>query len=289
MHALIVEDDTYYSQLVSEWLEDLGFDVNRAFTLQDALLESANDLYNVFIIDLMLPNDPSLSGVSIEESRGGFLAGLALAKRVRRQCSNRPIVLLTGTRPDSTVWEWAAEHNVSIVDKFDGESALLSAFERAGVLTNPTTPRAFIVHGRDETTLEDVRTYIVNVLRWQAPFVLREQPSLGKTVIEKFEESALRVDCVFVLLTPDDTVSGPAVSDTKRRSRQNVIFELGFFYAHFGRRSGRVFLLHKGDVEIPSDIHGIVWVDITNGVLSAHEQIAREVSHLAGIRPPVGI
>jgi len=220
-----------------------------------------------------------------EESRGGFLAGLALAKRVRRQRPDRPIILLTGTRPAADVWGWANEHNVPIVDKSDGEPALLSAFERAGVRTNPVTPRAFIVHGRDEQTLADVRTYIVNVLHWQEPIVLRDQPSLGKTIIEKFEESALRVDCVFVLLTPDDTVPAPDTNDAKRRSRQNVIFELGFFYALFGRQAGRVLLLHKGDVEIPSDIHGIVWVDIANGVLSAHEQIAREVSHLIGIRP----
>src|SRR5258707_14639269 len=99
MLALIVEDDTYYSQVVSEWLEDRGFDVTRSSTLQDALLECAHDKHDVFIIDLMLPNDPSLSGVSVEESRGGFLAGFALAKRVRRKRSNRPIVLLTNLRP----------------------------------------------------------------------------------------------------------------------------------------------------------------------------------------------
>jgi len=285
MLALVVEDDAYYAQLISEWLDERGFAVKKSSTLQDSLLEITNDIYAVFVVDLMLPNDPEASGVSVEESRGGFLAGLALAKRVRRQRPDRPIIMLTGTRPETAVWEWANEHNVPIVDKSDGEAALLSALERVGIFTNPRTPRAFIVHGRDEKTLADVRTYIANVLHWQEPIVLREQPSQGKTIIEKFEESALRVDCVFVLVTPDDTVSAPATNDARRRSRQNVIFELGFFYALFGRQSGRVLLLHKGDVELPSDMHGIVWVDIVNGILSAHEQIAREVSHLTRNRP----
>jgi len=47
-----------------------------------------------------------------------------------------------------------------------------------------------------------------------------------------------------------------ASNDEHRRARQNVIFELGFFYGLLGRYEGRVIALRKGDVEIPSDIHG---------------------------------
>ena len=42
------------------------------------------------------------------------------------------------------------------------------------------------------------------------------------------------------------------------RARQNVIPELGYFLAKLGRE--RVCALKKGDVETPSDIHGVVWV-----------------------------
>jgi predicted nucleotide-binding protein len=44
----------------------------------------------------------------------------------------------------------------------------------------------------------------------------------------------------------------------KERARQNVILELGYFLAALGHE--RVCALKKGDVETPSDIHGIVWV-----------------------------
>lgn len=44
----------------------------------------------------------------------------------------------------------------------------------------------------------------------------------------------------------------------------------------FSRGSGRVLLLHKGPVEIPSDTVGIEYIDITNGIESAGEILRRE-------------
>jgi predicted nucleotide-binding protein len=136
------------------------------------------------------------------------------------------------------------------------------------------------VHGQDENTLLEVKTFIQKVLKWQKPIVLRDQPSRGKTIIEKFEEYAQRVDCVFVLLTPDDKPIKRSTNDDKRRARQNVIFELGFFYAQFGRKAGRVFALRKGSLELPSDMQGIVWIDISKGIKAATKEIRKEVAHI---------
>jgi predicted nucleotide-binding protein len=117
-------------------------------------------------------------------------------------------------------------------------------------------------------------------LKWQEPIVLREQPSGGKTLIEKFESYARKVDCVFVLLTPDDQIVSAEINEQKRRSRQNVIFEAGFFYGTLDRSSGKILLLHKGPVELPSDVSGIVWIDISNGIQAAGEEIRKEVASL---------
>ena len=63
------------------------------------------------------------------------------------------------------------------------------------------------------------------------------------------------------LLTPDDfgspTSAPPAQSS---RARQNVIFELGYFAGKLGR--GRACLLRKGQVEIPSDLYGVIYTDM---------------------------
>jgi len=67
-------------------------------------------------------------------------------------------------------------------------------------------------------------------------------------------------------------------NNQKRRARQNVIFELGFFYGQLGRHSGRILVLHKGPVEIPTDISGIIWIDISNGIETAGEIIRKELS-----------
>lgn len=60
-----------------------------------------------------------------------------------------------------------------------------------------------------------------------------------------------------VLLTPDDE-GGRKGDAPKPRARQNVVLELGYFMGRLGRN--RVCALKKGDIEIPSDYSGIVYV-----------------------------
>jgi predicted nucleotide-binding protein len=145
--------------------------------------------------------------------------------------------------------------------------------------------RTFIVHGHDHDVLYRLKDYIQNVLKLGEPTVLRDMPGLGKTLIEKFEQEAEAVEVVFVLLTPDDlAVSLREPEDQKRRARQNVILELGFFLGRLGRKSGRVLLLYKGSLEIPSDIDGVGYIDISNGIESAGEAIRRELSALGVLR-----
>jgi len=145
--------------------------------------------------------------------------------------------------------------------------------------------RSFIVHGHDSQSLYELKDYLQNTLGLGQPVVLRDTPSLGKTIIEKFEREAEANEVVFVLLTPDDKAVDPAKPDAEnRRARQNVILELGFFLGKLGRESGKILLLHKGSVEIPSDIAGIEYIDITDGIKSAGEDIRRELRALGILR-----
>lgn len=143
--------------------------------------------------------------------------------------------------------------------------------------------RSFIVHGHDENAKLALKNYLQNTFHWPEPVILAEKPSGGKTIIEKFEDYSDNIDVVFVLLTPDD-MGGAAGSAAAARARQNVIYELGHFAGRFGRTSGRVILLHKGNLELPSDLAGVVYIDISNGIPAAGEEIRREMIHLTRIR-----
>ena len=87
-----------------------------------------------------------------------------------------------------------------------------------------------------------------------------EQPNQGRTIIEKYEQSAAEVGFAVVLMTPDDMGAAVSSDVQNQRARQNVIFELGYFAGKLGR--GRVCLLRKGNVEIPSDLFGVVYTDM---------------------------
>ena len=142
----------------------------------------------------------------------------------------------------------------------------------------PQLPTPFIVHGHDSAAKLDLKNFLQNTLGFPEPVILHEQPSGGRTIIEKLEHYGKRCDLVFALLTPDDpAANGSESNDAKRRARQNVIFELGYFMAALGRHSGRVLLLHKGPLDLPSDISGLIYIDVTSGVLSAGEQIRQEL------------
>jgi predicted nucleotide-binding protein len=119
--------------------------------------------------------------------------------------------------------------------------------------------KVFVVHGHDEAARLAVARFLEQI--GLEAIILSEQPDQGRTIIEKFEECAADVGFAVVLLTPDDLGGGVATAPaTSSRARQNVIFELGYFAGKLGR--GRACLMRKGAVEIPSDLHGVIYTDM---------------------------
>ncbi|MNB80011.1 putative nucleotide-binding protein containing TIR-like domain protein [compost metagenome] len=148
--------------------------------------------------------------------------------------------------------------------------ALMEDLADLDVESNPSLPaisepvpqelsrRVFVVHGHDEAAMHGLARFLEK-LGLEA-IILKEQPDQGRTIIEKFEAAAGDVGFAVVLLTPDD-LGGSIKADTSdARARQNVIFELGYFAGKLGR--GRVCLLRKGHVEIPSDLYGVIYTDM---------------------------
>ncbi len=116
--------------------------------------------------------------------------------------------------------------------------------------------KVFIVHGRDNELKESVARFVEKM--GLEAIILHEQANAGRTIIEKFENAA-DVGFAIVLLTPDD-VGGLTNSELQPRARQNVVFELGYFIGNLGRN--HVAALIKDNVEIPSDISGVVYIGI---------------------------
>ena len=126
--------------------------------------------------------------------------------------------------------------------------------------TSAQSDAVFIVHGHDVAAKQETAR-LLERLKLQA-VILDEQTNQGRTIIEKFEDHAAECSFAVVLLTPDD-FGRARDGEEKPRARQNVLFELGYFMARLGR--GRVCALHKGGLELPSDIQGVIWISFDDG------------------------
>ncbi len=120
--------------------------------------------------------------------------------------------------------------------------------------------RVFVVHGHDERRLLEVKEVISS--QGLEPVILRDLPNGGKSIIEKFE-AASDVGFAVILLTGDDIGKSKTDLMEQSRARQNVILELGYFVGKLSR--SKVCALADDGVELPSDIHGVVYTKLDHG------------------------
>ena len=118
------------------------------------------------------------------------------------------------------------------------------------------TKKIFIVHGHDDE-MKSAVARLLEKLDFE-PIILNEQADQGRTIIEKFEEESDVGFAVVLMSEEDDMGAEVGSSDYKPRARQNVILELGYFIGKLGRKN-HVCVLKKGNVEVPSDILGVVY------------------------------
>ncbi len=126
-------------------------------------------------------------------------------------------------------------------------------------LSIPVIDKIFIVHGHDG----EIKEAVARLLEKQGiiPIILNEQVNQGQTIIEKFEKYA-NVGAAIALFTNDDVGYAKNTNDRRPRARQNVVFEAGYFMGKFGR--DRVILIAEKEIEIPSDLSGVVYTDRNN-------------------------
>ena len=178
-------------------------------------------------------------GLSATDTQDNLIKYRLFVGRLSRMLNNDETLLQADIRDGDEI-------TVSPEVTAGGEASSQSAGRR-------NRERVFIVHGHDDAMREAVARFLE-----KAGFVavlLGENVNKGRTIIEKFEYHS-DVKFAVILLSPDDFGS-KAGTPASSRARQNVILEWGYFMGRLGRE--RAFALKKGDIELPSDVLGILW------------------------------
>lgn len=172
--------------------------------------------------------------------------------------------------PMNATEEWWAEkraetlpEQLTLLGGFIGLLRTEIELAEPGPMTNAVADhsksrKVFVVHGHQHGAKEEVARFVER-LGFEA-VILHEQPNLGRTLFEKFRDHT-EVAYAVILLTGDDR-GGPNIDGAtlQLRARQNVVFELGYFLALLGPK--RVCALLEPGVEKPSDIDGLLYIDL---------------------------
>ena len=138
--------------------------------------------------------------------------------------------------------------------------------------------KIFIVHGHDR----DSKNALENMLyKWDLkPYAIQDEDSKGKTIIEFLESEIKNHSLGIVLLTPDDMgySKKEGESNLKPRARQNVILELGMLIGAIGREN--CIILRKAEVEIPSDIDGLIYIPFSESVEEIKDKLKQKLKSL---------
>ncbi|GAT62536.1 TIR domain-containing protein [Paludibacter jiangxiensis] len=147
--------------------------------------------------------------------------------------------------------------------------------ERMNKLVYEENHKVFVVHGHNNEIKQSVAR-IIDKLGLE-PIILHEQPNMGMTIIEKFLFNS-NVGFAVVILSADDIVFD---SNNKQnyRARQNVVLELGFFYAKLGRNRVVALVDSSKKIDLPSDIHGIIYISYDGDNGRWKFDLAKELSN----------
>lgn len=271
---LVVDDDDEQRELIEWKAKKAGRQVLTAKSGTDAILRIKESEFDLVLTDLVM------------ESRR---AGLEVLTTAKDRNPDTQVILCTGRGTTNVISDAIRLGAFDCLDTA-GQNAdffwtvLLPARVELALqfarlckqsVSFGNNKNIFIVHGHDEKSKWELKEFLTGL--GLDPIVLHLQDDLGKTIIGKFEHFASKSAFACILMTPDDEakVLSPSSDEHKWRARQNVIMELGWFMAKLGR--DRVVILHKGDLEIPSDILGVIHAGFKESVLETTEQIRKRL------------
>jgi hypothetical protein len=158
---------------------------------------------------------------------------------------------------------------------------LESIIKIGGLRSVQSSVRVLLIHGRSEDW-QDLERWLSKELTAEIT-VMKEEFGDGRTLPEKFEELAEKVDGAIALATPDDLggLANQTVGNHTPRARENVWIEYGWFWGRLGRK--RIMLLHRGDVQVPSDLNGLEYYAYQSNPLEVSESIRKFIQKISSL------
>lgn len=271
---LVVDDDVRTVRATVERLRHADHEVEVRQTVRGGMFAFEAQAFDLVITDICMPEAPELG------DDWPFEGGIPFAAWVRKNYPNLPIILNSAL--NDQIYEIERQPRVYRFSKIDvGPLVRFVQHLATGDLSQLSF---FLVHGRDITSMERVREALYGHLKCGNIQTLAEVAGGALTIIEKFERETQSVDMVLVLLSADDFGRHKAAAKLLRRARQNVIFELGYFVGKFSRHKSQVLLLKDGEIEFPSDIYGVSFIDVGCDPDIWLPQIQREVEAYLGFK-----
>ena len=280
---LIIDDEKWYVEPLIDRLSFEGYETEFASSCEEALtiLKNQSDNIKIIVVDSFLPINEKTTFIE-KQFHSSKVMGLQLAKYISSSYKNISIIGYSQLNEDEIILDFRRSgfHFISKLEN-DSFNRLCNLIKSEYSLENPSKihPNVFIVHGHDELLLLELKNFLQNSLKFNEPVILREKPSHSKTIIEKFEKYAKNIEIVFVLMTPDDLVTKEDSNSSFLQPRPNVLFELGYFMGRLQRNSGKVILLAKSPINILSDLFGVIYIDVSKGILPAGELIRKELEY----------
>jgi len=155
--------------------------------------------------------------------------------------------------------QFSREQLMSLVRTIEQLFELRANSELAAPEANSIS-RVFISHG-SAIDWREIQEYIERDLEIKT-LELAQEASSGRTILQKLEEESSKCDYAVIVMTGDDIDA-----DGNKKARENVMHEIGYFQGKYGLSS--VCLLHEEGTNIPSNIHGLVYIPFPKGYVSA--------------------
>lgn len=170
-------------------------------------------------------------------------------------------------RGDTSKWSAHFESQTGRLLKVDATDTAFIRIEAAnGELTLPFLERAaellqlklrpkrvFISHGRSKLWHEVARFIEKDSFLCLETVELAEQPNAGRFILEKLMEEGDNCSYAVIIMTAEDLVG-----DDEVRVRENVMHEIGYFQARYGRN--RVCMIYQQGANVPTNLSGLVYL-----------------------------